>query len=69
MHTVFNDLEGVAPEDWKIYYHDFPHSMVLSKLWYHLDHFKTFSDFLEDARTAQLPSYAFIEPRYFADVN
>lgn len=69
MPTIFGELDGKVPFDWKIYYHDIPHSLVLSRLWYRLDHFKLFEDFLEDARTGQLPSYAFIEPRYFSDVD
>lgn len=69
MPTIFGELDDHVPFDWKIYYHDIPHSLVLSRLWCRLDHFKLFEDFLEDARTGRLPSYAFIEPRYFADAE
>src|SRR6185437_5678882 len=67
MPTVFNALDGVAPDGWAVYYHDFAQSLTLSRLWGHLDHFHRFDDFLADAAAGRLPSYSFIEPRYFAD--
>jgi len=67
MPTVFNALDGVAPDGWAVYYHDFAQSLTLSRLWGHLDHFHRFDDFLADAANGSLPSYSFIEPRYFAD--
>ncbi len=69
MPTIFDALEGKAPNGWEVYFHDFPQSMTLARLWDHLDHFRPFEDFLSDARGGRLPSYAFIEPRYFADVD
>ena len=67
MPTIFNALEGNTPEGWKIYFHDFPQALTLSRLWGHLDRFARFDQFLADARQGALPSYVFIEPRYFAD--
>lgn len=67
MPTIFNALNGKAPNGWEIYFHDFPQALTLSKLWDHLDRFHPFSDFLDDAAHGHLPSYSFIEPRYFAD--
>ncbi|MBR7538989.1 hypothetical protein KC221_22630, partial [Mycobacterium tuberculosis] len=31
--------------------------------------FHLFDDFLDDASSGKLPSYSFIEPRYFADLD
>jgi len=67
MPTIFNAIHDSAPHGWKIYFHDVPHALTLSKLWTHLDHFKLFEEFLDDAELGVLPSYSFIEPRYFAD--
>ena len=69
MNTIFKVLEGNVPNGWEIYFHDFPKSLTLSQLWDRLDHFRSFDEFLNDARLGQLPSYAFIEPRYFADAD
>lgn len=68
MSTIFNELENINC-DWKIYFHDFPQALTLTKLWGYLKHFHLFADFLEDAKNGELPSYTFIEPRYFADNN
>lgn len=66
METVFNRLQGKG-KDWRIYFHDFPQSLTLTRLWPHLDHFHAIETFLEDAENGELPHYSFIEPRYFAD--
>jgi phospholipase C len=70
MPTVFNLLEDRHPQlPWKIYFHDFPQSLTLARLWPHLDHFRLFDEFLQDAKAGSLPAYSFIEPRYFADLH
>ncbi|TDR81939.1 alkaline phosphatase family protein [Paludibacterium purpuratum] len=69
MPTIFNALDDKTPDGWKIYFHDFPQSLTLARLWDHLDHFCRFDTFLDDAKAGKLPSYAFIEPRYFADID
>lgn len=69
MPTIFNILNGHLPNGWEIYFHDFPQSLTLARLWNHLDHFRPFFEFLDDAKYGHLPSYSFIEPRYFADVE
>lgn len=66
METTFNRLEE-AGRAWKIYFHDFPQTLTLTKLWPYTDHFKIFDEFLNDAKNGSLPDYAFIEPRYFPD--
>lgn len=68
MNTVFNKMNEVG-KTWGIYYHDFPQTLTLSHLWPHLEHFHFFDDFKDDAKKGKLPSYAFIEPRYFPDVK
>jgi len=69
MPTVFNAIERQAPDGWTIYFHDFPQSLTLSALWTRLDRFRPFAEFLDNAASGHLPSYSFIEPRYFPDLN
>lgn len=65
--TRFNDLG--RDKDWKIYYHDFPQSVTLSDLWPHPNSFKPFDKFLKDAGKGRLPSYSFIEPRFYQEAQ
>jgi phospholipase C len=65
MDTVFNQLERGGIKSWKIYYNDIALSHALARLWLLADHFRYYDEFREDARTGNLPSYSFIEPRYF----
>ncbi len=67
MPTTF---ERVAARDrtWGIFFHDFPQTATLGRLWSHPGGFHRFDNFLLDAATGNLPSYSFIEPRYFADI-
>jgi phospholipase C len=66
MRTIYNNLHD-AGVPWHIYFHDFPQSLALVRLRTSIlkKGFKPFTDFLADAKNAQLPGYAFIEPRYF----
>ncbi len=69
METVFNRLASVD-QSWRIYFHDIPQAATLSRLWGGLlgSQFLDFgTDFIRDAAAGTLPSYSFIEPRYFAD--
>ena len=64
--TIYDRLEE-ANISWRIYFHDFPQSLALDHLqgdFILKKRFKLFDDFLDDARTGNLPAYAFIEPRY-----
>ncbi|CAM2141005.1 phospholipase C [Pararobbsia alpina] len=63
MNTIFNELDGLVP--WKIYFHDFPQSALLSRLWGRLDNFQLFDRFVADAKSGTLPGYSFIEPMYY----
>jgi phospholipase C len=68
MPTVFNRLSTVN-RTWKIYFHDIPQAATLTELWAHtltnFSHFET--NFARDAANGTLPTYSFIEPRYFTD--
>jgi phospholipase C len=66
MPTIFNQLTK-KQRSWRIYYHDVAHAMLLSKIWSEVpDHLYDFGEsFVRDAQTGALPSYSFIEPRYF----
>jgi phospholipase C len=68
MDTIFNRLTQVQ-RSWRIYYHDFPQTATLTRIWSELpDHLYSFEDhFMVDAMAGRLPNYTFIEPRYFAD--
>jgi phospholipase C len=69
METVFNRLEEDAKVPWRVYFHDIPQSITLTRLWGNvLTNFRSFDDdFIRDAASGNLPAYSFIEPRYFAD--
>jgi len=70
MPTIFNRFEERnIPNGWKIYFHDLPQTLTLSRLWPHLDRFRFYDEFRHDASQGTLPQYSFIEPRYFADVS
>ncbi len=55
---------------WRIYYHDFPIALGLTRLQKdfgpnaHPNRFHLFPQFVEDCNTGNLPTFAFIEPRY-----
>jgi phospholipase C len=70
MPTIFNRFDALnIANGWKIYFHDLPQSLTLSKLWTRLDGFRYFEEFKQDAKLGRLPAYSFIEPRYFTDVS
>ena len=67
MPTLYESLES-AGASWRIYYHDIPQALALSRLRRRANrrHFRRFEDaFHADAAAARLPTYTFIEPRYF----
>jgi phospholipase C len=65
MPTTFERIAD-GGKTWRIYFHDFPQAAVLGRLWWHGAGFQRFDQFLKDAAAGSLPSYSFIEPRYFA---
>ncbi len=64
--TIYHLLEE-ASHSWRIYFHDIPQSLALKRLQVDVfkDRFQLFQEFLADAKNGNLPSYSFIEPRYF----
>jgi phospholipase C len=77
MPTIFNQLTAhfslhdLWPFDkgWRIYFHDFPNSLLLSQLWGHLDHFHGYRRFHDDVASGNLQPYSFIEPRYYPNLE
>jgi phospholipase C len=54
--------------DWAVYFHDLPNTTLLADLWKRLPtpSFRLFEhEFAQDVARGDLPSYSFIEPRYF----
>ena len=68
MDSIFERLNA-TDSDWRVYYHDIPQALTLSRLWDHIDKFRHFVEFARDAAAGTLPSYAFLEPRYFPDAS
>jgi len=66
MKTIYEALEEVG-EDWRIYFHDIPQSLALTRLRQsgRESNFLRMNHFFNDAQDGKLPSYSFIEPRYF----
>ncbi len=65
--TIFDSLAD-AGEDFGIYFHDMPQSVMLASLRKakYRKNFKVFAErFKRDCMTGLLPAYSFIEPRYF----
>ncbi len=72
MPTIFNQIKEHwwdIDKGWRIYFHDAPQSIVLSKLWDHLDHFHGYDRFTQDVADGDLQPYSFIEPRFFPNVE
>jgi phospholipase C len=74
--TIYNRIQDKqdASLTWKIYYDKFDvvsfTGLLYRKLWpYRSTHFFQMDDFERDARRGELPSYSFIEPRFFVDHN
>ncbi len=73
MPTIFDQIAGHGrhhwllrfDRGWRIYFHDVPMSILLSRLWKHVDHFHGYRRFKEDVASGHLQPYSFIEPRYF----
>jgi len=65
--SIFRKLESNGAT-WRVYFHDVPQSLLLGDVWLSAAlHYRYFDQFLVDAAAGALPSYAFIEPRYFPD--
>lgn len=67
MRTIFDNLTA-ADEDWAVYFHDVPQCLTLASLRKpeYKKNFKPYSVLFSLAcKSGTLPSYSFIEPRYF----
>ena len=67
--TIFNRFERAGNPNWKIYYGDIAQAHALSALLPLASHFHPYTAFLRDAQAGTLPTYSFIEPRYFSLLN
>lgn len=70
MPTIFRRLDRCG-YTWRVYFHDLPQAATLVDLWPKIPtHFCFFDpEFAADASAGQLPSYSFIEPRYYASLR
>ena len=70
MPTIFRRLDR-SGYTWKVYFHDLPQAATLVDLWPKIPSRFCFFDpeFAADARCGRLPSYSFIEPRYYSSVR
>lgn len=68
MPTIFDRLSE-AGQGWKIYFHDVPQALTLTRLWEHIEGLRFYNEFRDDAANGTLPAYSFIEPRYFPDLS
>lgn len=68
MKSVFELLDE-ARKSWRIYFHDIPQAATLANVWQSgAGNFRLFeAEFVADAMAGKLPSYSFIEPRYFSN--
>jgi phospholipase C len=65
MRTIFQNLTD-AQVSWRIYYHDIAQSLALTNQRQYVNtSYETVNAFFRDCRENKLPSYSFIEPRYF----
>ena len=65
--TIFDNLTARG-EDWRVYFHDLPQCLMLASLRQlrFRKNFRVFNErFKSDCKTGLLPSYSFIEARYF----
>lgn len=72
MPTIYDQIKEhfwQFDKGWRIYFHDFPQAVLLSKLWDHLDHFHGYDRFQDDVASGNLQPYSFIEPRYFPSLD
>jgi phospholipase C len=65
--TIYNRFELAGNENWKIYFHDVAQAKTLVNLWPLASHFHFYGGFQADCKNGTLPTYSFIEPRYYAD--
>jgi phospholipase C len=62
--TLYDELDD-SGVDWRIYYSDFPQSLLLTHQLDKLNHYRKFDQWAADVKAGDLPPYVFIEPFYF----
>lgn len=66
--TVFRTLRRHRRK-WRVYFHDLPQTAALTNVWHRLwRNFRLFDEFVADAQAGRLPTYSFIEPRYYTSM-
>jgi len=70
--TIYNRMAATQKASWSVYYDEFAVSgtrLQMSQLWPHgyAKHFRSFTDFLNDANAGKLANYSFIEPNFFTN--
>jgi len=65
--TIFERLSEANPKiSWRIYFHDFSQTTLLSRQLPYAVNYRYMPSFYEDCKNAaSFPQYAFLEPRYF----
>jgi phospholipase C len=67
--SIFGRLSQLG-RSWRVYFHDLPQSIMLADVWWRAPlHYRPFGQFIADAHAGRLPTYSFIEPRYFTDLG
>jgi phospholipase C len=66
--TIFDRLDA-ADKSWKVYFYDFPCSLLLTHQRANLARYEQFDNFFTAAAgpAAEFPAFTFIEPRYFGE--
>lgn len=65
--TIFERLSEAVPKiDWRIYFHDFSQTTLLTQQVRYAANYRYMFSFYEDCKdAATFPQYAFLEPKYF----
>lgn len=64
--TIYDELDD-AHVDWRIYYGDFPQSLLMVHQLGKLNHYRKFDQWATDVAAGDLPPYVFIEHYYFGN--
>lgn len=64
--TIFNDIDKTPGRDWRVYFGDFPLTLLMVETWLGLleGKFHFFDQFKKDVEADALPAYSWIEPAY-----
>lgn len=59
------DEQGNGKVEWRTYFQSAPTTLFFQYTRKHFDRFKTWDQFIVDAKDGNLPAYTYLEPRYF----